>query len=34
MTNAFRYGGGKPVQVRLAQDGDCAVLAGEVAEAA
>lgn len=27
LTNAFRYGGGKPVQVRLAQDGDCAVLA-------
>ncbi|NKE65467.1 hybrid sensor histidine kinase/response regulator [Ramlibacter sp. RBP-2] len=27
LTNAFRYGGGKPVQVRLAQDGDRAVLA-------
>lgn len=27
LTNAFRYGGGQPVQVRLAQDGDCALLA-------
>lgn len=26
LTNAFRYGGGKPVQVRLAREGDCAVL--------
>lgn len=27
LTNAFRYGGGKPVQVRLAREGGCAVLA-------
>lgn len=26
LTNAFRYGGGKPVQVRLAQEGDFALL--------
>ncbi len=26
LTNAFRYGGGKPVQVRLAQEGEFAVL--------